>query len=114
MMWDEVGDVLYEALTVSAFMLQVMHPTIAAAVDRHSVYRSDPFGRLVRSIDSVALWVYGGAAANEEGLRLRELHRPIHGVDDQGNRYSALDPEAYAWVHAAAYVWPFRFCVGAR
>jgi uncharacterized protein (DUF2236 family) len=103
-MWDGMGDVLFLALTPAAFMLQAMHPTIAAAVDRHSVFRTDPGGRAVRSLDSMMLWVYGGAAAIEEGERLRVLHRPIHGTDDGGERYSALDPEAYAWVHGTAFV----------
>jgi uncharacterized protein (DUF2236 family) len=104
MLWDGAGDIAYLATTASAFMLQVMHPTISTAVDRQSVFRTDPFGRLVRSMDSVMLWVYGGQAAAEEGARLRELHKTINGVDDAGERYHALDPEAYAWVHATAFV----------
>jgi uncharacterized protein (DUF2236 family) len=45
--------------------------------------------------------VYGGpAAAGEMGRRLRAFHRPIRGVDRDGRRYSALEPGAYAWVHA--------------
>jgi uncharacterized protein (DUF2236 family) len=35
-----------------------------------------------------------------EGRRLQELHRGIKGVDAQGRRYSALNPEAFYWVHA--------------
>jgi uncharacterized protein (DUF2236 family) len=99
-----MGDTLFLAVSSgAAFMLQVMHPTIATAVDRHSAFREDPVGRTVRSADSVMLWVYGGEGAIEEGRRLRELHRPISGIDDKGVPYSALDPEAYAWVHATAF-----------
>jgi uncharacterized protein (DUF2236 family) len=30
---------------------------------------------------------------------LQELHRDIKGVDAQGCRYAALNPEAFYWVH---------------
>jgi uncharacterized protein (DUF2236 family) len=45
--------------------------------------------------------VYGGPeAAAEMGRRIREMHRTIGGVRPDGERYHALEPEAYAWVHA--------------
>lgn len=103
-MWDDMGDVLFLSLTPGAFMLQAMHPVISAAVDRYSTFRTDPVGRAIRSADSMMLWVYGGAAAVEEGQRLRVAHRPLHGTADDGTRFNALDPEAYAWVHGTAFV----------
>ncbi|HEX4108971.1 MAG TPA: oxygenase MpaB family protein [Solirubrobacteraceae bacterium] len=103
-MWDEMGDAFAVSLWGAAFMLQAMHPTISAAVDHHSVFRTDPLGRAVRSADSVMLWVYGGAEAIVEGRRLRELHKPIRGRDRDGTPYSALNPEAYAWVHGTSFV----------
>ncbi|MCK9247537.1 MAG: DUF2236 domain-containing protein [Solirubrobacteraceae bacterium] len=111
-MWDVTGNTLGLMTTSSAFVLQVMHPTIGAAVERHSVYRTDPGGRAQRSLDSVLLWIYGGQAAIEEGERLRRLHAPIKGTDEQGRRYSALNAEAYAWVHGTAFAatvtsWPY-------
>jgi uncharacterized protein (DUF2236 family) len=45
------------------------------------------------------LQLFGGPAAVEEAARLRELHRPFRGIGFSGERYSALDPDAYAWVH---------------
>jgi uncharacterized protein (DUF2236 family) len=44
--------------------------------------------------------VYGGAEAAPAGRRLRELHKRFTGIRPDGERYSALEPEAYAWVHA--------------
>ena len=44
---------------------------------------------------------YGGPAlAGEMGRRIREMHKHIKGVKADGERYHALEPEAYAWVHA--------------
>ncbi|WP_068122144.1 oxygenase MpaB family protein, partial [Nocardioides massiliensis] len=37
------------------------------------------------------------------GQRLLRMHAQIKGVDAAGRRYHALDPDAYAWVHATAY-----------
>jgi uncharacterized protein (DUF2236 family) len=83
--------------------MQVMHPAIGSAVGEFSVYRSDPWGRAVRSIDSVTLWVYGGSAALAEGRRLRKLHQPIKGIDNHGVPYQANAAEPFAWVHATGY-----------
>jgi uncharacterized protein (DUF2236 family) len=42
----------------------------------------------------------GGAQAPAAGRRLRELHKRFRGIREDGNRYHALEPDAYAWVHA--------------
>src|SRR4051812_9762456 len=84
-----------------ALLLQVAHPTVAAGVREHSDFERDPWGRLWRTLDFVNLLVYGGPeAAARTGRRLREMHRSIKGVDPHGRGYHALEPEAYAWVHA--------------
>ena len=84
-----------------ALLLQVGHPTIAAGVRDHSNYVADPWGRFFGTADFVNLLVYGSPeqTANATG-RLREMHRRIRGTDLDGSRYSALEPSAYAWVHA--------------
>jgi uncharacterized protein (DUF2236 family) len=102
-LWDGMGDVRLMFLLGGALVMQVMHPAIGAAVGEHSVYRTDPWGRLTRSLTSLLTWVYGGPDAIEEGLRLREIHRDIKGVDSQGRKYHALSAEPYAWVHLTAF-----------
>ena len=37
----------------------------------------------------------------EAGSRLRELHKRIKGVARDGQRYHALEPAAFHWVHAS-------------
>jgi uncharacterized protein (DUF2236 family) len=85
----------------AALVLQVAHPTVAAGVREHSNFQQDPWGRLLRTLDHVNLLLYGGPeAARATGARLREMHKRIKGVAPDGRRYHALEPEAYAWVHA--------------
>ena len=84
-----------------ALTLQVGHPTIAAGVRDHSDYATDPWGRFFRTADFVLLLAYGDAATVEQlGADLRRRHGEIRGTDPDGVRYSALEPSAYAWVHA--------------
>jgi uncharacterized protein (DUF2236 family) len=84
-----------------ALLLQVAHPTVAGGVREHSDFVTDPWGRLWRTLDFVNLFIYAGPqAAARTGKQLREMHRSIKGVDPDGRRYHALEPEAYAWVHA--------------
>jgi uncharacterized protein (DUF2236 family) len=100
-LWRRAGDARVMATAGYALILQVAHPTVGAGVREHSDYASDPWGRLLRTLDYVHVMVYGGPrAAGETGRRLREMHRRIRGVAPDGRRYHALEPEAFAWVHA--------------
>ena len=84
-----------------ALTLQVGHPTIAAGVRDHSDYAADPWGRFFRTADFVLLLAYGNdATVRQLGADLRRQHGTIRGTAPDGARYSALEPSAYAWVHA--------------
>jgi uncharacterized protein (DUF2236 family) len=84
-----------------ALVLQVAHPTVGAGVSEHSQFKREPWGRLLRTLDYTYTLVYGGPrAAGEMGRAIREFHKQIRGVAPDGTRYSALEPGAYAWVHA--------------
>ncbi|GAB90969.1 oxygenase MpaB family protein [Gordonia rhizosphera] len=87
----------------AAFVMQVMHPVIGDIVGEYSVFRTDPLGRAIRSVDSVLRWVYGGTEAIEEGKRLRRMHQPLQMRNAEGRHISALNPEAYQWVIATAF-----------
>jgi uncharacterized protein (DUF2236 family) len=100
-LWDYGGDTRLLATAGYALVLQVGHPVVAAGVREHSDYASDPYGRLLRTLDYVYVMTYGGPEAAEvTGHRLRAMHKGIKGVDPQGRPYSALEAEPYAWVHA--------------
>lgn len=99
--WRYAGDVRLLASAAYALLLQVAHPTVGAGVTEHSNFRADPWGRLFRTLDYTYSMTYGGpelAAATGHGIR--EMHKRIKGVKPDGERYHALEPEAYAWVHA--------------
>jgi uncharacterized protein (DUF2236 family) len=99
--WRYFGDFRAGLLAGQVLLLQVAHPVVAAGVRDHSSYTEDPWTRLMRTAGSLSIYIYGGSAgAKFEADRLRELHRSFRGVDADGQRYSALNPHAYAWVHA--------------
>jgi uncharacterized protein (DUF2236 family) len=84
-----------------ALLLQVAHPTVGAGVAEHSDFQRDPWGRLFRTLDFVNMIIYGGPeGAAQTGRAVREMHKRIKGSKPDGSRYHALEPEAYAWVHA--------------
>jgi uncharacterized protein (DUF2236 family) len=103
LLWDMAGDVRLFFSLPAAVLLQVAHSAVGAGVDEHSVFRTDPWGRARRSLESLQLWVYGGQRAIDEGRRLRTVHRTISGTDTRGRAYHALTPAYYAWVHATAF-----------
>jgi uncharacterized protein (DUF2236 family) len=98
--WRRASDVRLYVVMVHALLLQVAHPTVGAGVRDYSDFEQRPWNRLLRTIDYVTLLVYGGAQAPAAGRRLRELHKRFRGIREDGNRYHALEPDAYAWVHA--------------
>ncbi|MGW4402177.1 oxygenase MpaB family protein [Amycolatopsis nivea] len=104
--WRYFGDFRDLLLAGQVLVLQVAHPVVAAGVRDHSDYREDPWTRLMRTGASLSIYVYGGTrGAQAEAERLRKLHRAFTGTAD-GRRYSALDPGAYAWVHATLVMAP--------
>ena len=102
--WRDFGSYLFHLMLPQAFILQSAHPVIDAAVGKDKKYKHDPWGRARNS--TALLWpvVYARPAdAIAKGVQLRELHRQIKGVDKNGKRYHALDPEAYSWVHITGF-----------
>lgn len=88
-------------------LLQVAHPTVGAGVRDYSDFEQRPFNRLFGTLDYLLVLQYGGRDAAAMGRRLREVHKRFKGVKPDGQQYYALEPRAYAWVHATlldAYV----------
>jgi uncharacterized protein (DUF2236 family) len=56
---------------------------------------------LLRTLDYVHGTISGGPElAGQIGARVRAMHKEIKGTLPDGERYHALEPEAFAWVHA--------------
>jgi uncharacterized protein (DUF2236 family) len=95
------GDARLFAASGYALLLQVTHPSVGAGVTQHSNFKKDPWGRLLRTLDYTSSVIYGGPdLAWEVGRRVHEMHKRIKGVRPDGERYHALEPGPYAWVHA--------------
>jgi uncharacterized protein (DUF2236 family) len=95
------GDARIFGASGYALLLQVTHPSVGAGVSQHSNFKEDPWGRLLRTLDYTSSVIYGGPdLAWEVGRRVREMHKRIKGVRPDGERYHALEPAPYAWVHA--------------
>lgn len=99
--WRRASDARLLLAAGYALLLQVSHPTVAAGVSEHSQFQREPWQRLLRTLDYTYTMVYGGPrAAGEMGSRIRSFHAHIRGVTPDGRRYHALEPAAFAWVHA--------------
>lgn len=84
-----------------AAIMQVAEPKVAAGVAQFSSYRTDPFGRLERTMDAMLTIGFGSPQRREEVLAdLRQMHRRVRGRTLDGSPYSALDPELMYWVLA--------------
>src|SRR5215470_3112582 len=85
-----------------ALLVQGLEPRAMAAVDQHSAFREDPWGRLERTTQFVLDTTYGDTqTAEAAAARVRGVHRRIHGIDPvTGDPYSARDPDLLLWIHA--------------
>lgn len=83
--------------------MQNMHPQLGAAVEKHSIFFIERMPRLFRSVYPIGGVVFDGHRAPQTGAEVRDYHIGIKGVDDQGRRYSALNPEVFYWAHATFF-----------
>jgi uncharacterized protein (DUF2236 family) len=91
-----------------ALMLQIAHPAVAAAVERHSDFRTDPLGRGQRTFETVHAIIFGDRTRALDAIqRLARRHAPVRGHVDEvsaspwsGRDYHAESPELLLWVHA--------------
>jgi uncharacterized protein (DUF2236 family) len=84
-----------------ALMVQALHPLAIAAVEDHSDYKADVWGRYARTSNYVASTIFGTTRqALAQGARVRDVHRTISGVDRvTGRPYAADDPILLLWIH---------------
>lgn len=87
----------------SAGILQLMWPHLGKGVEDHSAFFTEPWDRINRSVPQIWATILADDA-EEQGRRIRDLHRDIKGVDEHGNRYHALDPDTFWWAHAT-FTW---------
>lgn len=100
--WRVHGDASMFPGGVAALLLQSLHPLAMAGVAGHSGYRSDPWGRLQRTSNYIAVTTYATIAdATEVIEHVRTVHERVRGKDFRGRPYRASDPRLLAWVHAA-------------
>jgi len=88
--------------------MQNMHPQLGAAVKDHSIFFTERIPRLFRSLYPIGGVVFDGDRAPATGAEVRDYHIPIKGVDDQGRRYSALNPDVFYWAHATFFMGTIR------
>jgi uncharacterized protein (DUF2236 family) len=98
--WRFASDIRLNLVMLYPLLLQVAHPTVGAGVRDYSDFEHRPWDRLLHTLDWVTLLVSGGRDAAAGGRRLRALHKNFTGTREDGQPYYALEPEAYAWVHA--------------
>ncbi len=79
-----------------AVLMQLAHPKVAAAIDDHSDFRTDPVGRILRTALAFrAFFFHSEKEASTAANRVRRIHARV-----QGESYLANDPALLLWVHA--------------
>jgi uncharacterized protein (DUF2236 family) len=93
---------------LSALLLQLAHPLVAAGVAEHSSFRADPVKRLMLTLEMLLVTAFGDTRqVGEMTRRIAGIHRVVHGSlpQDTGQwrrdtPYSADSPELCLWVYA--------------
>ncbi len=106
--WQLGGDLAVFLGGGRAALLQLAHPFVAFAVDRHSRTRADVVGRFQRTFRNVFAMVFGELDdAFVAARRVHQIHTRIRGEIPHaiggwraGTPYHANDVDALRWVHA--------------
>jgi uncharacterized protein (DUF2236 family) len=93
---------------VTAALLQLGHPKVAAGVADHSDFSQDPTGRFIRTFEIVDSIVFADLeTALEAAMVVRRVHDWVTGELEEdvgpfeaGERYDANTEENLLWVHA--------------
>lgn len=90
--WEVNGDATAIVGGIRALLLQALHPSAMATVDRLSDYRRNTWARLLRTAEYVGMTCFGTTEeAHRTGAHVRAIHERL-GIDDVGE---------LLWVHAA-------------
>ena len=99
--WRVHADPSMAVAGLRALLLQALHPLAMHGVISHSDFRADPWGRLFRTAEYVAVTTYGTTEqARRAGARVRGIHRRLAGIEpESGTAYRVDDPALLRWVH---------------
>lgn len=106
LLWRIAGDPRSLLPGTAAGIMQLMLPGLGAGVTDHSNFFDDPYDRIFRSIPYIwgSIFTADTDEGDARGRQIRDFHPDIKGVDDQGRRYHALDPDVFWWAHAT-FTW---------
>ena len=94
---------------MTALLLQVAHPLVAAGVDQHSDFRTNAIGRLRRTLNTTLAVVFGDDRSAITAIeRMNQVHARVRGTTDGGRRYTALDPRLLLWVQTTLVLTSLR------
>lgn len=94
---------------MTALLMQVAHPLVAAGVDQHSDFRTNAVARLRRTLNTTLAVVFGDDRAALSSIdRMNRVHARVRGTAGSGRRYSALDPRLLLWVQTTLILTSLR------
>ena len=101
MSWKIMREPVLGLGAAPTLLLQVTHPLVAAGVAQYSDFESDPFARLWRTADIMLKLSFAEPEVSAKQARiLRQVHKRVEGVSEEGVPYRALDPDLLMWVWA--------------
>lgn len=99
--WRVHADPMMWLAGLRALYLQALHPRVIRGFTQNSDFRSDTWGRLIRTANYVGHTTFGTVEqAHRAAARVRRIHERTDAVDlDTGERYGLDDPDLLLWVH---------------
>jgi uncharacterized protein (DUF2236 family) len=109
--WKVNSEAVVSLAGARALMLELAHPLVAEGVAHHSDFRGDPFGRLFRTMQTMATIMFTEAESAARAIRhFNGCHTKVKGKLGEavgpyssGAHYHAADPLLKLWVLATLY-----------
>ncbi|MGA4692262.1 oxygenase MpaB family protein [Rhodococcus sp. AB351] len=99
-----------------ALSLQGTYPTVMVALEQHSKSFTEPSVRAENTL-AYTYRIYFAENVADSARELREMHRPITGLDHEGRRFHAWNRDVWTWVHLTtieSLIYAIEVCFGPR
>ena len=107
--WRQVAEPALLLGGSAAVLLQMAHPSIAAAITAHSTFRRDVRARAARTTQALYELTFGTLSqARDTGRRLHLVHRMVRGTVDEPGAPMHGAPSALCAIRTSSAAQPMR------
>lgn len=97
------GDLRFLLVAGENAVIEMMHPGFESVVAGYSQFFADVWRRWFERTQHLVQGTVYDRDPTETAHQIRDIHKRLRGIDNQGRTWRALDPDVFHFAHAAQY-----------